>query len=134
NALGRVHPRWGTPYVAITVAFACTVVGLLLPGNLLFLFLAVNIPTMLKYLCNCLAAVRLVDRFPDLHARARVKLSRRAVKLWGYLGVVCALAIIVAGLKADWRPYAILAVWAVLGTGYWFVRGRRRVVLAEATA
>jgi APA family basic amino acid/polyamine antiporter len=32
------------------VAFGCCLLGLLLPSNLVFLFLAANLPTLLKYL------------------------------------------------------------------------------------
>jgi len=124
-ALASVHPRWGTPHVATTVAFGCSLLGLLLPSSLVFLFLAVNIPTMLKYLSNCWSAERLVTNHPELRERARFRLGRRAVKAWSYTGIAFALIIIAAGVEADWRPYAILAGWAVVGTAYWLLRGRR---------
>jgi APA family basic amino acid/polyamine antiporter len=122
--LARIHPRWGTPHVAATAAFLLGVLALALPSNLVFLFLAANIPTMLKYFFNCLSAVRLVDHHAGLHRQAAFRLSRQAVKAWAYAGMGCALVIIVAGLGADWKPYAILAVWGGVGTLYWFGYGR----------
>ena len=121
----RIHARWGTPHIAITAVFLLGVSGLLLPSSLVFLFLAVSIPTMLKYLSNCWSAWRLVDHHPDLHARAHFALSRTAVKAWAIAGILCGLVLIVAGIGADWRPYAVLGVWFVVGLGYWAVRGQR---------
>jgi len=131
-ALGRIHPAWGTPHVATGVAFACCVLGLFLPQNLVFLFLAVNIPTMLKYSGACLAAIRLVDIAPDLHEQAHFRLSRRSVRLWSYLGVLCGISIVLVGLTADWRPYAVLVVWGVAGTIYWRWRSQSGVLVPNA--
>jgi APA family basic amino acid/polyamine antiporter len=75
DAFARIHPRWGTPHVAVIAVFLLGVGGLLLPSSLVFLFLAVGIPTTLKYISNCWSAWRLVDRHPELHARAHFALS-----------------------------------------------------------
>lgn len=128
TALSKVHPRWGTPYVATTVVFVLGVIGLMLPESLVFLFLAANIPTVLKYFSNCWAAARLVERNPELHERAGFRLSRRAVTAWSRAGMACALLILLSGLQADWRAYAILGVWAAIGTLYWFVYARHASV------
>jgi APA family basic amino acid/polyamine antiporter len=125
SAFARIHPRWGTPHVAVITVFLLGVAGLLLPSSLVFLFLAVGIPTTLKYISNCWSAWRLVDRHPELRARAHFALSKSAVKWWSALGIVCGLFVIVAGWEADWRPYAILGVWFALGCIFWFVRGQR---------
>ena len=121
----RIHPRWGTPHVAITAVFLLGVSGLLLPSSLVFLFLAVSIPTMLKYLSNCWSAWRLVDHHPDLHARAHFALSRGAVRGWAIAGILCGLVLIVSGIGADWRPYVVLGVWFAIGCLYWVARGQR---------
>jgi APA family basic amino acid/polyamine antiporter len=122
-ALARVHPRYGTPHVAATVALACCTAGLLLPTDLVFLFLAVNIPTMLKYLGTCLSAVMLARRQPELLESGGFRISRGAVQGWAIAGIVAAVAIVVVGFSADWRPYAVLGVWAVLGIAYWLLKG-----------
>ena len=124
-AFARVHPRWGTPHIAITAVFLLGVCGLMLPSSLVFLFLAVSIPTMLKYLSNCWSAWRLVDRHPELHARAHFALSRTAVKAWSAAGILCGLVLIISGIGADWRPYAVLGVWLAVGCVYWIARGQR---------
>jgi APA family basic amino acid/polyamine antiporter len=125
SAFARIHPRWDTPHVAVIAVFLLGVSGLLLPSSLVFLFLAVGIPTTLKYISNCWSAWRLVDRHPDLHERAHFKLSRSAVKWWSGAGILCGLFVIVAGWEADWRPYAILGAWFALGCIFWLVRGQR---------
>ncbi|MGH8495164.1 MAG: APC family permease, partial [Gammaproteobacteria bacterium] len=73
GALGRIHPRFGTPHVAIAVGYVACLSGLLMPSSLVFLLLAVNIPTMLKYLASTWSAIRLVDRYPAVHAAAALK-------------------------------------------------------------
>ncbi|TNE66589.1 MAG: APC family permease [Alphaproteobacteria bacterium] len=120
--LGRIHPRFGTPHMAILLAYACAMSGLLLPSSLVFLLLAVNIPTMLKYMACSFCAVRIVDRHKDVAARAELKLSHRTVRLVGHLGMLAAALIIVAGIEADWRPYALVVGWALVGCIYWIVR------------
>jgi len=123
-ALARIHPRWGTPHVAITVVFALGALATFLPNSLVFLFLAANIPTMLKYFSNCWSALRLVERHPEIHAQARFRLSARAAKAWAWSGMGSALIIVLAGLEADRRPYAILGAWGALGAIYWWFYAR----------
>jgi APA family basic amino acid/polyamine antiporter len=121
-AFARVHPRWGTPHVATTAVFVLCAIGLLMPLNLVFLFLAVNIPTLLKYGASCLAAVRVVANHREIYERARFRLPPRAMQAWAWAGVLCALLVIGLGLTADWRPYAVLGGWGVLGVAYYAVR------------
>jgi APA family basic amino acid/polyamine antiporter len=125
-ALGRVHPRWGTPHVACATVFGCCVVGLLLPMSLTFLFLSVSIPTLLKYLSTSICVRRVVRSFPEIVATARFKLSNAALTRWSYGGSISALAVIAAGLTADWRPYVVLLVWAALGAIVYWLRLIRR--------
>jgi len=130
-SFAKIHSRWGTPQVATIVVYLCSLLGLLLPRNLIFLFLATSIPVVLKYMSNSLSAARLIDNFPALYERALFKFRKPAMKRWAYSGVVFAIVILVAGWNADWRPYALLMVWAILGTVYWLVRGRHSAHLAE---
>ena len=127
-ALGKVHPKFGTPHVATIVAFGACVAGLLLPSSLLFLLIAVNIPTMMKYLGSCLAAWRVAANHPDIHAQARLQFSRGLVKTLSALGMAAAVVIALLGLASDWRPYVLLAVWLAGGLAYYAVRTRRAPV------
>ena len=124
-ALARVHPRWGTPYVATTVVFVLCALGVLMPLNLVFLFLAVTIPTLLKYGATSFAATRVVRHHPGLYEAASFKLTPRLMQAWAWLGVLCALVVIALGFQADWRPYAVLAVWFVLGVAWYMLRQRK---------
>ena len=121
-AFARLHPIRGTPVGALGAAWLVAMLGLLLPSNLVFLLLAVNIPTMLKYMSSCLSAVRLVKHHPQLHAAAQLGLSVRTVRICGWLGMLAAAAIVVAGLKADAGPYVLVGAWGVVGLFYWYLR------------
>lgn len=122
TAFARLHPTWGTPVGALGAAWLVAMLGLLLPSNLVFLLLAVNIPTMLKYLSSCLSAVRVVKHHPQLHAASQLGLSARTVRICGWLGMLAAAAIVVAGLKADAGPYLLVGAWGVAGLIYWHLR------------
>ncbi len=127
TAFGAIHPRFGTPHRAILLAYGCALCGLLLPPSLIFLILAVNVPTMLKYMACCLSAARVAAHRPALHAVSRLKLSRPLVIGLGLAGALSAVAITLFGLEADARPYLLVGGWGVVGVIYWFVRGRRAV-------
>lgn len=119
-ALGRIHPRYGTPHVAVLVCYLLTLSGLLLPMSLVFLLLAVNIPTMFKYMACSYCAVRVVDHHPELAAGAALRWSQGRVRAIGYGGVVLGLFIALIGVEADFRPYLLVGAWAALGLLYWW--------------
>jgi APA family basic amino acid/polyamine antiporter len=122
--LARVHGAWGTPHIAIIAAFGFCCLGLLLPSSLIFLFLAVNIPTLFKYGATCIAATRVVDHHADVYGNAAFKLRPGVIRGWAYAGAACALGVLLLGLKADWRPYVVLAGWALAGVVWYLVRRR----------
>jgi len=123
-ALARIHPRFGTPHRAILFGYACAMLGLLLPSSLVFLLLAVNIPTMLKYLACSLCVPRVIEHHPEIRAQARSAFSQKTMKAIGYAAALCAVAIILMGLGADVRPYLLVGAWLVIGVAYWFIRRR----------
>lgn len=131
--LARIHPRFGTPHVAVLTGYAFAMAAILLPSSLVFLLLAVNIPTMLKYLACCLAANNVARSHPEVHGRAALNWPRGRVRAISWMGVLLALGIVLAGLGADWRPYLLVAGWGLVGFVYWLARGAPdRPVVAEA--
>ena len=122
HGLSRVHPRWKTPHVAVVTVFSITTVGVFLPNNLVFLFIAVNVPVLVKYLCSCLSAVRVATAHATLATDLPFGAGRNAMLGWGWAGVVCAAGLIAIGLEANWSAYVLLAGWAVLGCGYYFLQ------------
>jgi APA family basic amino acid/polyamine antiporter len=131
--LGRIHPRFGTPHIATIVAFGACCLGLFLPSSLLFLLLAVNIPTMMKYLGSCLAAYNVADKHPEVHAQARLRFSRGLVMGLAVAGMVAAVAIASLGLTSDWKPYVLLLGWLAVGLIYYAIR-RRMIAPASSAA
>jgi APA family basic amino acid/polyamine antiporter len=122
--LASIHPRFGTPHVAIVLGYCCAMLGLFLPSSLVFLLLAVNIPTMLKYFACSLCALRVARDHPEIAAKAQLALSRTTVRWVARAACVAALLIVAAGLGADWRPYVLVGGWLVLGIIYWLWRSR----------
>ncbi|WP_183617051.1 APC family permease [Novosphingobium fluoreni] len=123
-ALARLSGEAAVPRVAITASFACLVAGLCLPSNLVFLFLASNIPTILKYLTVCLCGVKVSKWRPDVLAAARMRLSGTSVFALSLLGAATALGLFALGYETDWRPYALIGVWGGIGTLYWVYRSK----------
>lgn len=125
SALGRVHPRWKTPHIALLAVFVIGCAGLLLPMELTFLFLAVNIPNLLKYASICLSAARVTERHPDLYEAAAFKFAKPRMRAFAYAGALCALALALVGMEADWRPYALLGGWLVIGAAFRWLHQRQ---------
>lgn len=121
-ALGRVHPRWHTPHIALLTVFGIGCVGLFLPMELTFLFLAVNIPNLLKYASICQSAAKVARDHPDIDAQAAFR--PRHMRLIAHAGTLCALALLFVGVEADWRPYALLGGWLLVGLVYWLWKRR----------
>lgn len=119
----KVHPRWNTPYVACISVFVLATAGLLLPTELTFLFLAVGIPSLIKYFCICICAQRVSRANPALHAG--FGMGRRTVAWCSGIGAVLALALIAVGFETDWRPYAALAAWGLIGAAAYLLRRSR---------
>jgi len=132
GALSRVHPRFGTPYVATTAVYLLCVMGLFMPSNLIFLFLAVNIPTLMKYAATSFAATRVVNRHPDIYQQASFKFSPGAMLAWAWAAIVCAVIVIALGWNADWRPYVLLGSWGALGLLYYFLVVRKQDGVIDA--
>lgn len=121
-SLGKIHPRFGTPHVALGVALAACTLGLLAPMNITSLFLAVNIPTLLKYAGTSISATRVIKHHRDIYDAARFKLPPRLMSAWAWAGAFAALVIVLLGLQTDWKPYAALSVWALIGIIYYVLR------------
>jgi APA family basic amino acid/polyamine antiporter len=126
SVLGRIDTRFGTPYIALLACYIAAMLGLFMPSSLTFLLLAVNIPTMLKYMSSSLSAVNIARHHPDVYAHATFRPTRSTIIALGYLGILAGAAILLAGLGADWRPYALIGGWAVIGLLYWLLDARRR--------
>jgi APA family basic amino acid/polyamine antiporter len=79
---------------------------------------------------SSLSAARIAQKHPDIHARATFRPSRANVVRLGLAGFVVGGIILLAGLGADWRPYALIGGWGVVGIFYWLLaaRGRERAV------
>ncbi|TCM15417.1 APA family basic amino acid/polyamine antiporter [Novosphingobium sp. PhB165] len=126
RVLSQVHPRWHVPHMALLAVFAIGCMGLFMPMELTFLFLAVNIPNLAKYASICFCALRVARDRPDLHASASFRPARRQMMMLGGTGTLCAMGLIFVGLETDWRPYVLLLIWGVLGAVWYFARRNGR--------
>jgi basic amino acid/polyamine antiporter, APA family len=134
TGLARLHPRWGTPYRANCVVYALCCAGLLLPMDLTFLFIAVNLVGMIQSAAICFIAGHVARHHPALYAGASFKLARGAQVAFAWAGVVVAVMLAVLGFETDWKPYLLLVAWGALGTIFYLVRRRVAVpVAASAT-
>lgn len=132
SPLARIHPRFGTPHIALAVTFVACIGGLFLPMNLTSLFLAVNIPTLLKYASTSISAALVIKHHPAIYEAAKFKLNRRATSAWAWAGAFAALVVVLLGLQADWRPYAALAAWVAIGLAYYAAWKPRQDRIAKA--
>ena len=123
--LARVHERFGSPHIALCVTFAACIAGLFLPMNLTSLFLAVNIPTLLKYASTSISAAQVIKHHPAIYDAATFKLRPRVMTAWAWAGAIAALVVVMLGFQADWRPYVALAAWAAIGVVYYALRPRQ---------
>jgi APA family basic amino acid/polyamine antiporter len=128
--LGRLSAQ-GTPRAATIAAFGVSCAGLLMPQNLLFLTVAIAIPTLFKYGATCISALRLLRHRPELWERARLKFNPALIRAAAKAGLVCAVAVFLIGAGTDWRPYAMVAAWGLLGVAYWQWKARRERTRAE---
>ena len=129
-SLARLHPRFATPHIATIVALVVSALCLLLPDSLIFLLLAVSLPTMGKYFGSCAAAYTVAVRHPDICSRARLRFSRTFVKWLAIAGALTALAIALVGITSDLRPYVLMMLWLGLGFVYYFWNRKHRLRLS----
>ncbi len=122
----RIGEKRQTPWAALLVVYGLCMAGLLLPSSLTFLFLAVNIPTLMKYAAICISADLIVTKHDAIYQEARFKLSRGMTRVTAWIGIVSAIAIIILGVTTDVEPYIALAGWGVLGIVAWWFRPAAR--------
>lgn len=126
TSVAAIHPRFGTPHRAVLVGYGLSMLGLFMPPSLVFILLAINVPTMLKYMACCLSAARVARAHPDIHARSNLRLGRGIIVAASYAGAAVALGIAALGMEADARPYLLVGGWLAVGLIYWTLRGGRR--------
>lgn len=124
---GAIHPQRGTPHIAILLGYGCAMTGLLMPTSLIFLLLAVNVPTMLKYMACSYCAAKVARSHPELHARSSIGFSARSVRIISGAGMAAAAVILVFGVEADPWPYVLVLGWFAVGLAFWLFWGRQNV-------
>ncbi len=140
-AFGRVHPRWGTPYVALIVQAVCCAIFILLGqagssvrGAYQLLISMTIITNFIPYLFMFAAMVRL-QRQPVEPGVMRVPGGKPVAITLATVGFVTTCAVIVGSVLPDpTEPHPLLAVTKIfvltallLGIGVLlYVLGRRR--------
>ncbi|MGD2133443.1 MAG: APC family permease [Maricaulaceae bacterium] len=122
RALATIERDSGTPRVALVVVLGLCILGLLAPMNLTALFLAVSIPTLLKYASTCTSAAIVALRHPEVYDKASFRFGRQITAVWCGLGAIGAVVVAAVGWTADWTPYAALGAWGLIGVAYYVIR------------
>ncbi|MDX6718289.1 MAG: basic amino acid/polyamine antiporter, family [Solirubrobacteraceae bacterium] len=131
SALGRLHPRFGTPYVVIVVA-AVLSAALVVPGDLDFLVGIYAFGAMLAFLIAHVSICVLRYREPDLPRPYRIPLSvgvgGAQLPLPAVLGAVMAAGGLASLLAFHAGARVVGVVWMVAGVAI-YVTYRRRAAL-----
>src|SRR3954452_6694622 len=122
-ALGRVHPRWGTPYkITIITGIIVAIVGGFIPlGTLAEL---VNIGTLFAFVLVSISVIILRRTRPDLPRSFRVPLVP-------VLPILSALASFYLMLNLPGETWIRFFVWMIIGVIVYSLYGRRRSRLAK---
>jgi len=119
---GKVHPKFGTPYVStIVTGLVAAVIAGMFPIGLLGEL--VSIGTLLAFVIVCGGIIVLRRKQPDLPRPFRTPL----VPLVPILGIVSCLLLMFSLPPENWLR---LFVWAAIGLVIYFGYGRRRSILA----
>jgi APA family basic amino acid/polyamine antiporter len=131
SAVGRLHPRFGTPYVVIVVA-AILAAALVVPGDLDFLVGIYAFGAMLAFLIAHVSICVLRYREPDLPRPYRIPLSVRVggaqLPLPAVLGALMAAGGLASLLAFHAGARIVGVVWMVAGVAI-YVTYRRRAAL-----
>jgi amino acid transporter len=137
SALARVHPRYGTPHIAILVCLVLSVAGPFFGRAWLVPFATIGgIGFVVVYLGGAMAARRLRKTCPDLERPYKMPGGAGMAALGVVTSSVLLALCLVPGLgnALGWPlDYEILGGWCVLGAATWLVYGRRRHTSADRT-
>jgi len=129
EVLRRIHPRFGTPYVAIIV-FSIVAAITILPGQLKFLATLYSFGAMLSFTIAHIAVVRLRTRYPDRERPWMPPLNFHfrgyelpATAIFGGLGTLFAWIIV---MVLDVSTLIAGVVWMALGIGLYILYRRRQ--------
>lgn len=121
-ALAKIHPRFGTPHIAIWWGYVICMIALGMPLNLTDLLLGHNIPNLVKYISTSGSAIVMALAHREIQERAKFKLSVRATIAWAIVASTAVLGVLLLGLSADAKPYVMLAIWSVFGAIFYIGR------------
>jgi APA family basic amino acid/polyamine antiporter len=117
-AIGKVHPRYGTPYrITIGTGIVTAILAGFLPISTLSEL--VNIGTLFAFVLVSIAVVVLRRTRPELPRAFRVPLSP-------VLPIVAALASLWLMLNLPTETWLRFAIWMVIGIVFYYAYGRRR--------
>ncbi len=117
QAISKVHPRFGTPYV-VSIVVGCVVALIAAFVPLAKLAELVNIGTLFAFVLVSIAVLILRRKEPDLHRAFRVP----ALGLIAPLSVLASLYLMLNLPTATWLRFAI---WMAIGFVVYFLYSQR---------
>jgi APA family basic amino acid/polyamine antiporter len=129
NQLGRLHKKFGTPYVLLTIIWLLSILGVLSGFSLETFASYAALGGMIIFFPVLIASIMLPRRFPEQYEKSEFKL--RGIFLWicpvvGSLMTIFFSIIILIDLKS---PVKILLFLAFIFSGILFYMARKRSLL-----
>lgn len=135
-ALGRVHPRFGSPATAVLLSGAVTLAGALLGREALLPFVNVgSFSIALAFFGVAVSMLELRRSRPDLERPYRTPGGRWTARLaaLGAAGILLSMVVPSSPAALAW-PYEwwILGLWGAVGALAWLLGGADRARISEA--
>ncbi|OYT57372.1 MAG: hypothetical protein B6U76_01255 [Desulfurococcales archaeon ex4484_217_2] len=117
RVLAKIHPRFGTPHLAL-LATVLIGVGLILSGKgIEFAAGVANIGFLASYALVCLAALNFARKYPERYSKAPFKLRKSLLYVVALAGFVSNIVFMALQSLDSWMFFII---WIIIGLGVYY--------------
>ena len=125
-ALGRIHPRFGTPALMLTVIWLLSLLGIVSGFSMETLAAYASLGGMIIFIPMQVAALRLPRRYPEKYAAARFRL--KGIWLWVCpivgIGLICFFIIVIIADLGSLLKVGCFGLFLLSGTVFYALRCR----------